>query len=146
MDDKTQKERLEQELRFLKESFEAEVISKEEFEKGSDRIERKLREIRASEPEKKEVQKGAPKSEEKKEPGEEKIKLNVISDDKPAEKTAEKIEKKPIVEKKYEAPVESGPEVKKSRLWIYLVVILIIAGALFFYFRTPSAAPGITCS
>ena len=34
MDDKTQKERLEQELRFLKESFEAEVISKEEFDKG----------------------------------------------------------------------------------------------------------------
>jgi len=32
MDDKTQKERLEQELKFLKESFEAEVISKEEFE------------------------------------------------------------------------------------------------------------------
>ena len=45
MDDKTQKERLEQELRFLKESFEAEVISKEEFEKGKDRIERKLKEI-----------------------------------------------------------------------------------------------------
>ena len=34
MDDKTQKERLEQELRFLRESFEAEVISKDEFEKG----------------------------------------------------------------------------------------------------------------
>ena len=45
MDDKTQKERLEQELRFLKESFEAEVISKEEYEKGIDRIEKKLREI-----------------------------------------------------------------------------------------------------
>ena len=45
MDDKNQKERLEQELRFLKESFEAEVISKEEYEKGSDRIEKKLNEI-----------------------------------------------------------------------------------------------------
>ena len=37
MDDKNQKERLEQELRFLKESFEAEVISKEEFEKFEER-------------------------------------------------------------------------------------------------------------
>ncbi|MBS3097116.1 hypothetical protein J4480_06815, partial [Candidatus Woesearchaeota archaeon] len=45
MDDKTQKERLEQELRFLKESFEAEVISKEEFEKGKDRVEKKLGDI-----------------------------------------------------------------------------------------------------
>ena len=48
MDDKSQKERLEQELRFLKESFEAEVISKEEFEKGKDRIEKKLREIKGA--------------------------------------------------------------------------------------------------
>ena len=49
MDDKTQKERLEQELRFLKESFEAEVISKEEFEKGKDRIEKKIKEIHSTE-------------------------------------------------------------------------------------------------
>ena len=48
MDDKTQGERLEQELRFLKESFEAEVISKEEFEKGKTRIEQKLNEINQS--------------------------------------------------------------------------------------------------
>lgn len=49
MDQKTQKERLEQEFRFLKESFEAEVISKEEFEKGKDRIESKLKESEKSE-------------------------------------------------------------------------------------------------
>ena len=45
MDGKTQKERLEQELRFLKESFDAEVISKDEFEKGKERAEKKLKEI-----------------------------------------------------------------------------------------------------
>ena len=45
MDDKTHKEKLEQELRFLKESFEAEVISKEEYEKGKERLEKKLNEI-----------------------------------------------------------------------------------------------------
>ena len=48
MDARNQKERLEQELRFLKESFEAEVISKEEFEKGKDRIEKKLKELGTS--------------------------------------------------------------------------------------------------
>ena len=49
MDDKSQKERLEQELMFLKESFDAEVISQEEYEKGKQRIERKLKEIQGSE-------------------------------------------------------------------------------------------------
>lgn len=44
MTDANHKERLEQELRFLKESYEAEVISREEYEKGSERIERKLKE------------------------------------------------------------------------------------------------------
>ena len=48
MDDNNQKERLEQELRFLKESFEAEVISKEECEKGKERVENKLKDIEIS--------------------------------------------------------------------------------------------------
>ena len=47
MEEHNQKERLEQELRFLKESYEAEVISREEFEKGKDRIEKKLKELAA---------------------------------------------------------------------------------------------------
>ena len=48
MDDgSAQKERLDQELRFLKESFEAEVISREEFEKGKDRIEKRLNELKS---------------------------------------------------------------------------------------------------
>ncbi len=103
MDEKTQKERLEQELRFLKESLEAEVISKEEFEKGRERIEKKLHEIghpiakieeedpkkdeetgnteeaKPKEPEKSAEAKAAP---EKIEPiNEEKIQLNVLQDD-----------------------------------------------------------------
>lgn len=40
--DNEAREKLEQELRFLKESFDAEVISKEEYEKGKERIEKKL--------------------------------------------------------------------------------------------------------
>ncbi len=43
--DEQQKERLEQELKFLEESLEAEVISKDEFERGKERIERKIREL-----------------------------------------------------------------------------------------------------
>ena len=44
-----EKEKLEQELNFLKESFESEVITKEEFEKGKERIEKKLKEPDSSE-------------------------------------------------------------------------------------------------
>ena len=82
MDDKPQRERLEQELRFLKESFEADVISREEFEKGKDRVERKLKEIKAAEkeanPQPKEEQKNDAAIEQK---SGEKIKLKVIQDE-----------------------------------------------------------------
>lgn len=43
--DNEQKERLEQELRFLEESLEADVISREEYLKGKERIEKKLKEL-----------------------------------------------------------------------------------------------------
>ncbi len=69
MDNKTQKERLEQELRFLNESFEAEVISKDEFQKGKDRIEKKLKEIQSQE---KPVSKEPEEALEKQEPEEQK--------------------------------------------------------------------------
>ena len=45
MDDKNGKEKLQQELNFLKESFDADVISKDEYEKGKERVEQKLKEI-----------------------------------------------------------------------------------------------------
>src|SRR3989338_5677713 len=48
--DASQKDRLEQELRFLKESFDAEVISNEEFEKGKERVEKKLSFLKAEKP------------------------------------------------------------------------------------------------
>lgn len=47
--DEEYKKRLEQELRFLKESLEADVISRDEYERGKERIERKLEEIEESE-------------------------------------------------------------------------------------------------
>ena len=43
--DEQQKERLEQELRFLEESLEADVISKDEYERGKKRLGKKLKEL-----------------------------------------------------------------------------------------------------
>jgi len=43
--DEQQKERLEQELRFLEESLEADVISRDEYERGKERLERKISEL-----------------------------------------------------------------------------------------------------
>jgi hypothetical protein len=45
MDNKEQKDKLEQELRFLKDSFEAEVITQDEYDKSKARIEKKLSDI-----------------------------------------------------------------------------------------------------
>ena len=143
MDDKTQKERLEQELRFLKESFEAEVISKEEFEKGKERIEKKLKEIKQLE-EKEQVQKEEPKETKT----EEKIKLNVIQEE---HKIVEPIQ---IKEEPEPTPEISQTEIKpakiedfrgtenakhfpveekgKNKLFKYAVVFVILVLVVFF--------------
>jgi len=52
-----QREKLEQELNFLKESFDAEVITEDEYEKGKERIEKKLQEIKGADSGKKEDKK-----------------------------------------------------------------------------------------
>ena len=48
--DEEQKNRLEQELKFLKESLEADVISKDEYKRGKERIERKITELEQETP------------------------------------------------------------------------------------------------
>ena len=48
--DKEQKNRLEQELKFLEESLEADVISKDEYERGKERIEKKITELELETP------------------------------------------------------------------------------------------------
>ena len=135
MDDANQKERLEQELRFLKESFEAEVISKEEFEKGRDRVERKLRELEAkaqqdseikaqeqtdysqSEPVQEKIEQIVPIEEK----SEEKIKLNVIQDETETNEYFEPVQLKIEPEKK-----------KESRFFRYSVVFLVLILVVFF--------------
>lgn len=138
MDD-NQKERLEQELKFLKESFEAEVISREEFEKGRNRVEKKLKEIRKQEQKSKE-----PKAEErKKEEAEESpiaakegetIKLKVIQDE-PGHPNPEPIQVK-IEDKRGEKAQASEPKEtgKENKFFKYAVVFVVLLLAVFFLY------------
>ncbi|MBS3100965.1 hypothetical protein J4204_02435 [Candidatus Woesearchaeota archaeon] len=151
MDDKTQKERLEQELRFLKESFEAEVIIKEEFDKGRDRIERKLREIVKSEKEPlKPVESQEKPKESKEQPkedaaiaskSEEKIKLKVIQDEIVEEHPAPKpVEKEPFAEPVvYEENKEDGKGGKFFKYAFVFVVLILIAFFSYSYFKDKAA-------
>lgn len=141
--EKEQKERLEQELRFLKESLEADVISKDEYERGKDRIERKLKEIeeKPEEAPKIEEEPIKEKQEEKEEIKEEpKIEIKEIKE-KPAkiigaEEEEKQVEEEPIKEKS-EAK-EPEEEIKISKKWLYGIIILIIAVILFFSIRSCS--------
>ncbi len=121
------KDRLEQELRFLKESLEADVITKEEFLKGKDRIENKLRELESQEPKKAEEDSYITIKEIKDEPEE-------MQEDAPIEETPvevyEESEEK-IEDKEPESPLEEEktaeePEkpTKKPR-YKYIAMLLI---------------------
>ena len=129
MNDKTQKERLEQELRFLKESFEAEVISKEEFEKGKERIEKKLKEV-VEEKEEAKNEKTEAKSEEK-------IKLRVIQDVKEHEHFENQtVEKKEVLQ---ESAVETQKteikeEKRKNKFFKYAVLFIVLVFVVFFLY------------
>ena len=147
MDDKTQRERLEQELRFLKESFEAEVISKEEFEKGKDRIERKLKEVKATEKEPnstaqqaKEEQKNDAAIESK---NDEKIKLKVLQDE--TEEHAHEHAHEPLIQIKTKEIKEEQKEIKsyneefekrkQRKAFKYSIVFVVLALAVFFSYK-----------
>src|SRR3990167_9001413 len=138
MDDKNQKERLEQELRFLKESFEAEVISKEEYEKGIERIEGKLREIGNSAKPAENVQSAEAKEEGQKngdaiESREaDKIKLKVIQDE---SKGQEYFEPSKETGQKDQSEASSIQEPKKkSKFFRYAVIFAVLALVVFFYY------------
>ena len=146
MDDKPQRERLEQELRFLKESFEAEVISKEEFEKGKDRVERKLKEIKSIE---KEVPQPAeePKKEQDsaiEQKSGEKIKLKVIQDEEDHQHEHAN-EHEPLVQIRTEAKEEQKEtrsyneefeKRKQSRFFKYGIIFVVLLFAIFFSYKS----------
>lgn len=140
MDDKTQKEKLEQELRFLKESFEAEVISKDEFEKGKKRIEKKLNEImQSAEKEETGAQKEEVKEKNEHEQKTEPLEKKEEPDEAKSEaKTEERIKLKVIDEGQYFEPQEAEnkepvenktkPQEKKesNKIFKYGVVFIVM--------------------
>lgn len=149
MDDKTQKERLEQELRFLKESFDAEVISREEYAKGKDRIEKKLREIEKGVQQNDEslaeeaINAGHAEGQKKAEETEHeplaeskdgKIKLRVIQDDREQEyfENSQSSEKEETaIETKPEKP-EEAKQGKDGKFFKYAVVFVVLVLVAFF--------------
>ena len=122
MEEDAQKEKLEQELGFLKESFAAEVISKEEYEKGRERIEKKLKEMeRLPAQDSKENEKKSKPSEK----SDERIKLKVIQDEEGDEQQA-------AHSRELNLPKESKKEKKKSKFISYAVIFIVLLIAAFF--------------
>lgn len=167
MEDK-EKEKLEQELMFLKESFDTEVITKEEYDKAKERIERKLKEFErknSNKPVKKEKQgevtMSAPKGANDEiiaVPGP-KEEIEIIAEPK-EEKKMEKQEPQAV-----EAPVlakipepakreshdgaERGVEPKapeeeiKIGKWLWLLLIIAVVGGIYYFYFTGSGTGGI---
>lgn len=151
MDDKSQRERLEQELRFLKESFEAEVISKEEYERGKERVEKKLKGTE-NEPKQKEEPKEQQKEQisernrletksETTESKEEYAELKISQDETSKEEQIEQAQK---IEET--APASQ----KKDKLFKYTVVFVVLALVIFFSYslfkppKTQEKVPQVT--
>jgi len=129
-----QKNRLEQELRFLKESLEAEVISKEEYEKGKERVENRLQQLKdepepdiSPEQEKEEIEIkeleekpskiiGADTEEEKEdEEGFKEIHVELPKGESPKEDKEIKESKEEIQEEPIEEPKEEETETKETQ-------------------------------
>ncbi|MBU0615743.1 MAG: hypothetical protein KJ601_06630 [Nanoarchaeota archaeon] len=101
-----EKERLEQELRFLNESFEAEVITKDEYDKGRERIDNALNEIKNTSVEKKDITEDTSKIE--KDTAEKEQDIEQAQEDKAAEK------KQDIGQAEQEEDVEQAEEQQYS--------------------------------
>lgn len=129
MEENNQKERLEQELGFLKESYEAEVISKDEYEKGKERIEQKLKKINSNSNDDNQWFEGNTKGQENKTDAE---------IDKPKERSVIEDAAAPLDVKQSEIKPTSADEVpkydgkKEDKLFKYAVVFVVLALILFF--------------
>src|SRR3989338_245567 len=149
-----QKERLEQELKFLKESLEADIITKEEYNKGKQRIEDKLKELSEEPKEEKIVIKEIQEEEASDEEREiEEFARDITNNKGHTEKPAEETEEVEEEEKEEEAPEEGEKEEPKSEeseiieekpiktnkpfLWAVIGIILIFL-IYFFLFKSPA--------
>lgn len=133
MNDRSQKERLEQELRFLKESFEAEVISKEEYEKGKKRIEQKLKGIQNSKNEENNNESKKSDNTDNSIETKEKEKIILLKDEPKKEdkqdKTNDKEQKEPTSET---TEVKIDDEKKENKLAKYAIIFIVLALIIFF--------------
>jgi len=160
----SEKEKLEEELKLLEESFNLEVITKDEYEDAKQRIDGKLNELKQNEDVKEESKPTEEKPETKKEESivkykdireeEEKIEIKEIKEEEKIEeiKAAEEkkeeaeevreeateesvIEEKPEEEVEEEKPVTVVEEEKKSsKIFIYVGIILIIGFVSGYFF------------
>src|SRR3989344_4769578 len=160
MDDINSRDKLQQELDFLKESFEAEVISKDEYEKGKERVEQKLKEINHND-EDNEESKGiekAQKVEETESASKDKNENDNYLEDgnKLRARSEEKTEIKQESTKKEKYFAEDGFKVdkKESKLFKYAIVFVVLALAVFFVYslwhsgtsNQPQIKPAALCN
>ena len=134
MEGHNQKERLEQELRFLKESYEAEVISREEFEKGKERIEKKLKELESphQSPDHENNQEAEAEQSDKKEEKLPNEKASAGTESGNAEKKPDIDDKKNIVAESIEEKAEESSHPKENKAFKFAVVFVVLVLAAFF--------------
>src|SRR3989338_9036930 len=140
MDERSQKDRLEQELRFLKESYEADVISKEEFEKGRERVEKKLKEIEQGQGEAKPEEQISPEKDEAKIKEEIPEKQHIPEEKAAANPALEEAKER---ETKEEKPQEYKKP-KEGKAFRYAVVFVVFILAAFFTYSLLSNNSGKT--
>src|SRR3989338_4124570 len=159
MDDKNGMDKLQQELDFLKESFDAEVISKDEYEKGKERVEQKLKEINNHNGNNNgsEGTKTAQEAKELNDAGNDKIeddsyfedgnKLSPVPEEKTEIKKAESKIETHFAEDDYKE------NKKESKLFMYTIVFVVLALGVFFVYsmldsgitKNTQIKPGASC-
>ena len=160
MDDKNGREKLQQEIDFLKESFDAEVISKDEYEKGKERVEQKLKEINNHNGND-DGSNGTEAAMEVKEPNEadnnEGENDNYFEDGNklsPAPEEKTEIKKEGTKKETYLEEGDSKENKKENKLFRYAVVFVVLALAVFFAYSLmnsgtagkPQIKPAALCS
>ncbi len=141
MSNEEQRKRLELELKFLNESLEADIISKEEYKKGRERIERKLNEIEKLSDEYEYSGEEIPKIPKESKQDKPEIEVKEIEEiHEEINKGAEKIEKiirKRSLEKEKLLNGKKGSKTKIFKKWFIILLFVIIIGVIIlgFYLR-----------
>ena len=138
MDDKNWKDKLQQELDFLKESFDADVISKEEFEKGKERVEQKLHEINNQINESAEEIKTPEEAKKSDELPDNENNEGPNTKSELAAKEKEESNKEPKKEKIFSGNESKNPG-KENKIFMYAIVFVVLALIIFFFYSLINA-------